>query len=402
MGGCPGVLSKTIAARYNTIQGGDRAWWTTEADVLTPMPTDDTLSTLVVKLETAPTGNPYIFTIMKNSSPTTLTCTVAVGEKTASDLLHKIDIAPGDLLSIRSSYPSAPTNTPIASWYTIFEADDPLESIVTGHLEKQAARANVYGCLMAGGFANTITSVDGIAPTAGTLKKLYACMSVVDAASINFKLRVGGSESASIGQANITNGVLTPDLAMNTAVAEGAACGMHVSLASGAPPFFDCGWGLVFVPTVANEFMMLGMQNATLTVDAWNNVINIDSSTDFATPETTWFGCLCPAFTAKRIRVKLPNTPGAGKSHIFTLRRYAVADTALSVTLSDSEKEKAADVDVFLDKDQVINLSHTVILVPTTGLLNAWGIMGEIPVVAGHTSHPVHPSHPSHPSHGGM
>jgi hypothetical protein len=82
----------------------------TESEVQQAMPTAGTISNFYVRLTGSPgTGNNYIFTVRKNGSSTTVTCTVSDSTTSCTDTGHSVSFVAGDTIDIMSVPNSNPT-----------------------------------------------------------------------------------------------------------------------------------------------------------------------------------------------------------------------------------------------------------------------------------------------------
>ncbi len=97
---------------FNPVVGGG-SWTTSEVigNNLTVCPTDGTLRDLYVELNDSPgAGDSFVFTVMKNGSPTGLVVTIAEAATTGNNTSDTVDVVPGDTLSIECN----PDGTPSA------------------------------------------------------------------------------------------------------------------------------------------------------------------------------------------------------------------------------------------------------------------------------------------------
>lgn len=76
----------------------------TEANVATPMQLSGTFSNLTVTLAATPgVGITTVYTVRKNGSSTTMTCTITgASQLTASDNTHTFTVVPGDLIDVQA------------------------------------------------------------------------------------------------------------------------------------------------------------------------------------------------------------------------------------------------------------------------------------------------------------
>lgn len=94
----------------------------TESDVQQIMQVAGTVTNFVVRLTGTAGASPkqYVFTVRKNGTNTALTVSITgTTQTTATDTVHSVSFAEGDLISVES----APTNTPTAraiKWGAMF------------------------------------------------------------------------------------------------------------------------------------------------------------------------------------------------------------------------------------------------------------------------------------------
>lgn len=357
VGGYNDSLSN-ISVEYNSITGG-YLWDTDRTRMDIPFPTDGILHTLHVKLTTAPTDNPYIFTVMKDGVATTLTVTIPVGSTEATSSGLSVDITPGCKICLRSSYSGAPTNTPVARWSTIFEGDDATESIILGTGWRSSLGVTYYYGLMHGG-RNSVASSDMFGarsrfPTGGTLKKMYAYSTISGTNTLTFAVYKGGVASGLA--ATFANNVLTPDLVHTVAVVDDDYAQLRVTR-SGSISSGYITWSMVFVPTTVDEFIFLfcSTDPPGYFTTEYNGVFSGDPSIAWSTTLMTW-AMMFPAVLMTRIRAVIETAGGMGTSQVIGLRK-TTGVTLLSVELSDLEVNEALNYDVAIAKGTYMVVQH--------------------------------------------
>lgn len=115
---------------YNAFYGRV-AWGISETSRKTMISTGGTIKKLYVSLTgTADTAKSYVFTVYKNGSSTSLTCTVSgASDTTCSDTSNSFSVAAGDYITIQS----APSGTPTvrdAKWSVVFQATTAGEFVI--------------------------------------------------------------------------------------------------------------------------------------------------------------------------------------------------------------------------------------------------------------------------------
>lgn len=348
LGGSTDALSN--AATEYAMLSGPKVWGGLNYQ---PIPTGGTLRKLKVSLSAAPTDNAYIFTVMVNGNPSALTCTVAVGGTTAEDD-HIVAVAAGDNVCLRSSYAAAPGNTPSASWSTIFTGTIATEGIILGAGYCGASLTTpAYSGL--NGWVGTLLTVDahGVRsriPTGGILKKFYCCCGTNDADTATLTLLLNGAPQALA--CSITSLVCTPDVADHVDVVDNDYVAIYYTGDNSNIGYF--GFGLVFEPTTAGEFLVLHNTVGTLGANLYHGVGA--GTTNWSNDDGVRAGN--NAFLAKRIRVALDAAPGAGCSRAFYLRKAGVGDTALTVTLGAADTNVAASIDASIADWVPVNLKQ--------------------------------------------
>lgn len=383
VGGYDDALSIT-ATEYNALSGG-YAWTATQANTYQVIPTAGTISKFKVKLSSAVTGSyPFVFHLMVEGAASALTCSVAVGQTQGSDDTHSVSISAGNRVDIRSLYTAGqmPTNTPSASWSVIFEGTDSTESIILGNGYRSTATTHYCGLMPSFTTGTTLPISDVFGhrsrmPTAGSFKSLYACVSVSDPDQLNFQLfKNGVAQNLSSYVASL---VCTRELTDTISVADDDYVQMRV-IEEGNIAAGYVGWGMVFVPTTAGEFIILHNTSDDPATSEYHGLCNpnsLNSGYIWTNNETT-YSKLANAFTAKKIRATIATVPGGTSTRTFCLRKYGSADTALTVDLGPAETSDATTTDVTIaDWDRLI-LKHTVTGTPTATGGTQIGIVGAI------------------------
>lgn len=383
VGGYADNLSITLT-EFNALSGGGYVWAATQTATYQPMPTAGTISKLKVKLTSAVTGSyPFVFHLMVNGLPSVLTCTVAVGQTEGSDDTHSVSVSAGNTVNFRSAFTSGqmPTNTPQASWSVIFEGTDSTESIILGNGYRTTATTHYAGIMHAQNYTTyPLPTSDAFGyrsrmPTAGSFKSLYACMSVSDADQLNFQLFKNGaaqnlssyiSSQACIRELTDTISVVDNDYVQMRVIEEGNIAAGYV------------GWGMVFVPTTAGEFIILLNTSDDPGNSEFHGIISPSPAFLWGATEATQVK-LANAFTAKKIRVAVSAAPGGTSTRTFCLRKYNSGDTALTVDLGPAETTDATTTDVAIaDWDKLI-LKHTVTGTPASTGGTQISIVGQVP-----------------------
>ena len=329
----------TTAAEYNSLMGGGT--WRDEAARLNVMPTAGTISSLFVELSADPTNanSSYTFTIMKNSIAQTLTCTIAAGSTTGSDVdpAHAITLVAGDMVSLRCVATATDPVSAIARWSTLFTSVTAGESICMA-IYVASTSANYYQPMQGTQLGTTSAEAQCPMPTSGTFKKLYVVLSAdpgTDPDAYTIALQVaGGSVNNTVtivannktgNITNVTDAVVAGDL-VNFVVTP-------VSTPSVAP------WvsiGIVFVSDTNGESLIFGGCNSNLANNGYQPIC-LSGGTTWDTTEANQYGLL-HACTIKNLYVCLTVAPGADKSRTISINKDAGAASGLTVTISEAAK----------------------------------------------------------------
>ncbi len=176
------------------------AWDSTEATRSMVWSPPGTVATLYVMMATAPgAGTSYAFTMMKNGSAQTVTCTISDTATSCSDTAHSFTVVAGDLISLRSVPTNSPT-TAVVGWGIGFEPTNDGESPIMWRRNDNLNTGAAQFCPLFGNAAQSTTeSTPPLVPGPDmTIKNLYVSLSAAPGAgtSYAFNLRQnGGNES---------------------------------------------------------------------------------------------------------------------------------------------------------------------------------------------------------------
>jgi len=125
------------------------------------IPADGIISNLYVELNIAPSsGDAYQFTLIKNGSPTSLTCTISGSATTCNDVANNIIFAPGDTAAIEFTPSGSAPTSPFARWSMKWVSDNDGESILSYSSGGNMNTSGVVRYAPPGGTSNTWQSID--------------------------------------------------------------------------------------------------------------------------------------------------------------------------------------------------------------------------------------------------
>ena len=195
-------------------------WQTTEANISGIVPTAGTIDNLYIQSSAAPgAAKSYAFTVVKNGSDTSLTCSLTgtgsgAGVTTCNDTTggHAVTVAAGDTISLKS----APSGTPTAAfigasfrWVPTIAGEAFYSTVGVQALSTGSARffSAVSPIVVAG---ETSQAVFSYVPVALTWKKMYAAIDVAPGGSASraWVNRVGtGTQSDGTITCTITSAI---------------------------------------------------------------------------------------------------------------------------------------------------------------------------------------------------
>lgn len=341
---------------YSSLLGdGNSLWTVSEGDRECIIPTAGKLTNFRVGLKTAPgIGKSWVYTIRKGGAATALSVTIS-GANVLSALDEDIVVvAAGDRVALEAQPTLFPTACEAVYWRCDFIPNSTGETILISNNLGATIEPDIYNSLIGGKLRDFITfDSQALFPTPGTLKKFYVEISVApgDGNSRTFTIRKNGVNTDLA--VTISGGATTGN---NTADTVDIVAGDKVNIVStvsGSPVESTVAFGVVFLPDIPGE---------------WIACATTDDPTDSRDVEYQHLMCgdaaltdvedvqhgLAPVTTAKKIYVNLSTAPGSGNSWIFTLRK-ALASTALTVTISDTNTTGNAAVDEAVAADALVD-----------------------------------------------
>ena len=257
---------------------GDNVRSTTEAYVRNVIPTPGAIKKLYVLSPAPGAGKSRTFTLRKNGSSQTLTCTVADAATTANDTANSVSVAAGDVVSLTTT----PTGTPAdvyLTWGLVFLADINGESVVLGaNADLLDAAATEYVTLPGGNPWNATEANRLVLSKACTLKKFYGALDDTPGGagkSYAFTVRQNAASPANGLTFSIATDATTGnDTAHEIAVADGDTLAIQ-SVPTGTPTARYLGWGLVcyvepppLYTSLTIDALLKGAATEGVTIDA--------------------------------------------------------------------------------------------------------------------------------------
>lgn len=192
------------------------AWSTTENIASTIIPTGGVLDKFYARIAAGGpgSGKSYAFTVYKNGSPTSVTCTISDSGVVSSDLSHTISVAAGDTISIESVPSGTPSSRNLGfsfRWVPTVIGESFVAVSGTAPSNSASAYYSVQKGGQSAGAASATTAIRCYVPVACTMKKLYTSMSTAAGASKSRTARSYinsgyGNLSASVGGDSDTTG----------------------------------------------------------------------------------------------------------------------------------------------------------------------------------------------------
>jgi len=256
---------------------GDNVRSTTEAYVRNVIPTPGAIKKLYVLSPAPGAGKSRTFTLRKNGSSQTVTCTVADAATTANDTANSVSVAAGDVVSLTTT----PTGTPAdvyLTWGLVFLADINGESVVLGaNADLLDAAATEYVTLPGGNPWDATEANRLVLSKACTLKKFYGALDDTPGGagkSYAFTVRQNAASPANGLTFSIATDATTGnDTAHEIAVADGDTLAIQ-SVPTGTPTARYLGWGLVcfidpaYTTSLTLDALIRDTDSEALTLDA--------------------------------------------------------------------------------------------------------------------------------------
>ena len=203
----------TGSTTYSSIQAAGGAYTATQANAATMISPPGVIDSLRVSLSGTPGGSAtYAFTLYKNGSATSLTCTVASGATTASDTDagHAVTVAAGDNVSIEIVPASTPTARALNASLR-FTATTNGESMVAGSGVPSSSTNRYFAPMssMGTGLSSDTIGNKNKAAVAYVVKNLYTAFDVAPGAAKSRNVRAWKNTGAGTVVATVTGAVDT-------------------------------------------------------------------------------------------------------------------------------------------------------------------------------------------------
>lgn len=365
--GTPDAPSTSVT-EYAVLLGTQFAstWVTTENAGKEVVSTPGTLTNFKVGVVNAPgVGASWTFTIRKGASnggamgDTALSVTISDSAVLSALDTDSVAVVAGDIITI-SATPSGPPAAAGAVHLTVqFTPATVSETLLLSNSAGSNLVANDYQTLI-GDKTPDATEFDAqtLFPTAGVLKNLYVELnnapgvgtSRVFTVLVNGSAPVGGlvvtiSDAAKVGN----------DTANSIVISAGDKVTIQTTV-TGSPLASLGYFGATFVPTVSGEWITSATtDDVTSSTAVEYQTLNCGDSALNNTDSEHYN--LAQATTAKKIYVNLGTAPGASNTWTFTLRKNGTTDTALTVSVADSNTNNNAAVDVAISDNDLLDIA---------------------------------------------
>lgn len=318
---------------YNGLAGG-YIWRYAAFDSQQLVSTPGTITTLEVRLSGSPgSGKSYTFTLMKNMVAQALEVVIA-DENTQGIDLAAIAVVAGDALVLRCTPSGTPTSRSV-TWSSIFEGDNPNESLILGGGFIYGNRPSFTPLQQCVSDANPAElGAYEVIPTAGKIKNLYVALIADPGDSgdgYKFTLRKNG------GNTTLTCTITDPNTTGSDTTHEvSVAAGDLVTLMSegiNTPISNDFNSGLTFVADTTGEFIFLGYTDTSPTLDVvrYNYTSPGTMSTPWDATESNRYQGSLSGFTLKNLYTWISGTSSG--DYLLKVRKTG-ADSGIAATVS--------------------------------------------------------------------
>ena len=334
IGGNGGDLLNNAATEYNTLVGRV-AWNATEDNQKQMIASTGKLRYLMVWQDgdEGGAGKQWIYTVMKNGAPTALVVTLTNLETQGTSGAIEIDVAPGDVVSLRATSVNAPTNRR-ACWSCQFKGSVASNGgLFMVHSSCAGAGPHYY---VPHGATGPGTEYTWRCPISGTISNMYVWLSVSPGVAPDayvFTLRKNGVDTALT--VTITAPATTGSDTVNS-VAFNAGDTISIKVQGLNVPANNpqVALGLKMIPTTNGESIAAFQSAGSLSVTNTYHNVSAASSTWLAA--ALEYACyqLTSATELRNLYVDLSVAPGAGTSWQFHIRDNLV-NTALTTTIAN-------------------------------------------------------------------
>lgn len=328
--------------QYNYPIGGSVNWLAAESQRKQVIPIASTLSSLRISISVAPgSGKSRVFTIRKNGSATSLSCTISDTNTSCEDITNSVSLVAGDYISLEQ----APSGTPTAGRWkhsVLFENSGSNISVLIGGSGNNASAmaTETWPPLHGGGGEGTTASnrTQTLLPISGTLSNLYInCVGPSAGNTWTFTaLKNGVSQSLSCSMTNPTK--TCNDTTHSFSFSAGDIINIYtVANTASQDPGLNCGVSAVVTGSVNGEYIIAAASSAATTTSTRYQWVQAGQSTINATESNAqqYLSASPYSLVFKAIYAWLESAPGSGQSYVFTFRSNS-SNTGLSTTISDT------------------------------------------------------------------
>lgn len=346
IGGSTDVLS-TVGEEWNSLVSSTLFYWSSlESYKYCPWPTAGTFRNLRVKLSIDP-GDPagpdtFRFTLRIDGA-SLLTCDIVADNTVGSDLVHEVDVTAGQLVCLSCAPVNSPSATPYAWWSVEFEGDVPNESVIVTGCTADVSGERYSNLNSGNGNGASTDDYYSVCPTAGTIKSLYAKLSVdpgtsPDQYTVSLSKYSAGWADTTLTCSIVANDTAGHDTVHTVSVAAGDLLRVHTSPGNSPSGYPYAGIGMVFLADTNGESCIWGGLTDALHATS-TEYMSVGSQPQLAwsTTEATFYQLVADNIVLKKLQIALTAAPGAGNSRVFTVRDPdGVGDTALVVTIAEA------------------------------------------------------------------
>lgn len=341
---------------------GNSPWWTDEEVYADIISAPGKLTNFRVQVKTAPGDSKYwVFAVRKGSPGGAMATTplggFIIGTAVLSDLdTDVVTVAAGDRVALMVYGVGTPTAAGAVYWRCDFIPDTDGETILLGDTMAYPLSSTYRNTLIGSKVPDSLVfDAETLFPTSGTLKRFYVGLQTAPGNGNTWTLTAwknGIAQSLAVAISNSGTTGNDTDPAHNISIAAGDTVLIR-AYASGTPASSYATFGMTFLPDTLGEFIASATtDDATSTAQAEYQQLNCGDSLLTVTEEEQH--SLASEATAKKMYVSLYTAPGNGNSWIFTLRE-GLADTALTVTISNTNTSGNAAVDEAIAADALVD-----------------------------------------------
>lgn len=365
-------LLDSLDTEYNSLSGGF-AWTSVEANRNQLISTDGVIKNFRGKLSAAPgVGNKYTFTLMLNGAPTALTFDITDDNIIGSDMVHEVDVAGGNTVSIQCVPDSNPTSS-YATWTSTFKGDTAKESLILGGSYIPLSKTAIEYIQLATSACSPSVNEDymyQVCPTAGTLKNFFVKLSA-DPGAGGDAYRLTVRKGLPMGDTALTVTITEPnttgsDLVNTVDVAAGDVFTVKVEPLNEPDVAPAAYWGVTFEADVDGESIILGgtsddLHNSTTEFNILQPGL-YNSLWDDAEIKRYQLGQVC---TVKKLYIVLSGPPGAGKAYTFTVRIAGANSNVVAVVADAATTGNSGVLEDTVANDEYMDLQVVPTSVPT-------------------------------------